>query len=140
MKNLVVLGRILFSLIFLGTIMSHFTGGAASYAEAKGVPFAFFLVPLSGLIAITGGLSIAFGYKAKTGAWLIVIFLIPVTLMMHAFWKETDTMQVQMQMTNFMKNISMLGAALLIAYFGAGPCSLDNRSKSSKAETLNPKL
>jgi putative oxidoreductase len=140
MKNLVVLGRILFSLIFLGTIMSHFTSGAASYAQEKGVPFAFILVPLSGIIAIAGGLSIAFGYKAKIGAWLIVIFLIPVTLMMHAFWKETDAMQMQMQMTNFMKNTSMLGAAFLIAYFGAGPCSLDNKCKSSKTETRNPKL
>jgi uncharacterized membrane protein YphA (DoxX/SURF4 family) len=43
-------------------------------------------------------------------------------------------------MTNFMKNISMLGAAFLIAYFGAGPCSFDNKSKVSKTETLNPKL
>ena len=121
--------------------MSHFTSGAASYALAKGVPFAFFLVPLSGLIAIAGGLSISFGYKAKIGAWLIVIFLIPVTFMMHAFWKETDPMQMQMQMANFMKNISLLGAALLIAYFGAGPCSLDNISKvlnqNPKSETLN---
>ena len=124
-----MLGRILFSLIFLGTIMSHFTNGAALYAQAKGVPIPFILVPLSGLIAIAGGLSIAFGYKAKTGAWLIVIFLIPVTLMMHAFWKETDAMQTQIQMTNFMKNISMLGAAFLIAYFGAGPLSFDNKSK-----------
>src|ERR1035437_1057326 len=140
MKIFVVLGRILFSVIFLGTIMSHFTSGAASYAQARGVPFASILVPLSGLIAIAGGLSITLGYKAKTGAWLIVIFLIPVTLMMHAFWKETDTMQRQMQMTNFMKNISMLGAAFLIAYFGAGPCSFDNKSKVSKTETLNPKL
>jgi len=135
-----VLGRILFSLIFLGTIMSHFTNAAAVYAQAKGVPFPFILVPLSGLVAIAGGLSIAFGYKAKTGAWLIVIFLIPVTLMMHAFWKETDAMQTQIQMTNFMKNISMLGAAFLITYFGAGPFSFDNKSKSSKAQTLKQKL
>jgi putative oxidoreductase len=27
----------------------------------------------------------------------------------------------------FMKNLSMLGAAILIAYFGAGPLSLDSR-------------
>jgi len=133
MKYFVLLGRILFSLIFLMTIMSHFTSGAVSYAQVKGVPFAFILVPLSGLIAIAGGLSIAFGYKAKIGAWLIVIFLVPVTLMMHNFWKETDSMQMQTQMANFMKNISMLGAALLIAYFGAGPYSLDNKNKDSKA-------
>jgi putative oxidoreductase len=47
--------------------------------------------------------------------------------MMHAFWKETDPMQMQMQMSMFMKNMSMLGGALIIAYFGAGPLSLDKK-------------
>jgi putative oxidoreductase len=32
-----------------------------------------------------------------------------------------------MQMVNFMKNTSMVGGALLIAYFGAGPLSVDER-------------
>jgi putative oxidoreductase len=32
-----------------------------------------------------------------------------------------------MQMINFMKNISMLGAAFLITYFGSGPLSIDER-------------
>lgn len=108
--------------------------------QAKVVPIPFILVPLSGLIAIAGRLSIAFGYKAKTGARLIVFFLIPVTFLIHAFWNENDTMQIQMQMANFMKNISMLGAAFLIACFGTGPFSFDNKNKSSKVETLNPKL
>jgi putative oxidoreductase len=31
----------------------------------------------------------------------------------------------QVQMAMFMKNMSMLGAALLISQFGAGPFSLD---------------
>src|SRR5437868_3537365 len=108
MKAILLIGRIFFSLIFLMTIMSHFKQGTIGYAESKGVPFAAALVPLSGIIATLGALSIIFGYKAKTGAWLLVIFLIPVTFFMHAFWKETDPMQMQMQMSNFMKNISML--------------------------------
>jgi len=47
--------------------------------------------------------------------------------MIHNFWSYTDPMQVQMQMINFMKNLSMLGAALLIAHFGSGPLSVDKK-------------
>lgn len=86
------------------------------------------LVPLSGIMALAGGLSILLGYKAKWGAWILIAFLIPVTLMMHAFWKLDNPAEYQVQMAMFMKNISMLGAAFLIAWFGAGPVSLDNRN------------
>ena len=103
---------------------------AVGYASSQGVPLASFLVPFSGVMAIVGGLLILLGYKAKWGAWLIVAFLIPVTFMMHAFWKETDPMQKQMQMVMFMKNISMLGGAFLITWFGAGPVSFDSRRKT----------
>jgi putative oxidoreductase len=126
MKYAVLTGRILFSLVFLMTIMGHFSTESAQYAESKGLPFASVLVPLSGIIAFAGGLSIALGYKAKIGAWLVVLFLLPVTVIMHAFWKETDPMMMQMQMTHFMKNLSMMGGALLIAWWGAGPMSIDN--------------
>jgi len=91
------------------------------------VPLPSVLVPLSGVIAIAGGLSILLGYHAKIGAWLIVVFLVPVTVMMHNFWTVTDPMMMQMQMMMFMKNLSMLGGALLITQFGAGPFSLDAR-------------
>jgi putative oxidoreductase len=91
------------------------------------VPLASIAVPLSGVVAIVGGLSILLGYRAKLGAWLIVLFLIPVTLMLHKFWTVSDPMMAQIQMILFMKNVSMLGGALLISQFGAGPFSLDAR-------------
>lgn len=124
MKYLELAGRILYSLIFLNTLTFHFSEAAAGYAASYGVPMPSVLVPLSGIIAAAGALSIILGFKAKWGAWLIVVFLIPVTFMMHAFWKETDQVMMQMQMANFMKNISMLGAAFLIAFFGSGPVSI----------------
>ena len=86
-------------------------------------------VPVSGLIALLGGLSILLGYRAKIGAWLIVLFLVGVTPMLHKFWGISDPMVAQMQMVNFMKNVSMLGGALLITQFGSGPWSLDARGK-----------
>ena len=131
MRYLVLIGRVLYSGIFLMTILGHFSQGYIGYAAQQGVPAAGLLVPLSGIIAIAGGLSIALGYKAKIGAWLIVIFLVPVTFAMHNFWAVSDPMMRGMQTAMFMKNLSMLGSALLIAYFGSGPLSLDARHASA---------
>jgi putative oxidoreductase len=127
MNILPLIGRILFALIFIMSGLSHLAGQGADMAAAAGVPAAGFMVPFAGLIALLGGLSVLSGYKAKIGAWLIVIFLVPVNFAMHKFWGVTDAMQQQIHMAMFMKNISILGGALLIAYFGAGPLSLDAR-------------
>ncbi len=129
MKILVLLGRILYSAIFIGSGIGHFTKPALQYAQAHNVPNAEFFVPLSGAIALLGGLSILLGYRARLGAWLIVIFLIPVTLMMHNFWDVQEEHARVIQHAMFMKNLSMLGAAFLIAYWGAGPCSLCKHKK-----------
>jgi putative oxidoreductase len=127
MNYLVLAGRILYALIFVMAGPGHFTGNTIAFAASKGVPMASFAVPLSGIIATAGGLSIAAGYKAKWGGWLIVLFLVPVTVMIHNFWAMTDPNMAQVNQIMFMKNLSMLGAALLITYFGSGPLSVDNR-------------
>ena len=130
MNYVILTGRVFYSLIFLMTIFSNFSQKAISEAVAQGVPLASIAVPLSGIIAILGGLSVALGYKAKWGACLLVLFLIPVTLMMHNFWAISDPMMAQMQQIMFMKNLALLGAALFISQMGSGPMSLDNRKIS----------
>ena len=132
MKASVLVGRILFSLIFLSASLSHFSAGSIAYAASSGVPLASVLVPFSGVLALLGSLSIILGYKAKWGAWLIIAFLVPVTAMMHQFWTVTDPMMQQMQMIMFMKNVSILGGALFITYFGSGAYSLDNVLNKAK--------
>jgi putative oxidoreductase len=81
------------------------------------------------MIALAGGLSILLGYRARIGAWLIVLFLAAVTPMLHKFWVVSDPMMHQMQLIMFMKNVSMLGGALLITQLGPGQWSLDARRK-----------
>ena len=122
----VFLGRLLFVLIFLMSGFTHFSKQTIGFAASQGVPLAWFVVPTAGLLAFFGGLSILLGYRAKLGAWLIVIFLIGVTPM-HRFWGIADPMMQQMQMVMFMKNLTMLGGALLITQLSSGPWSLDNR-------------
>jgi putative oxidoreductase len=122
----VLLGRVFFSLIFVVAGFNHFSKQTIAYAASQGVPLASVAVPLAGVIAIVGGLSVLLGYRARVGAWLIALFLVGVTPM-HNFWAVHDPMMAQIQMIMFMKNISMLGGALLISQVGAGPLSLDAR-------------
>ena len=125
MKYAVLAGRQLFSLIFILSSARHFSAPTIASAAAHGVPLPDLLVPLSGIIALLGGLSLLFGFQTRAGACLLVIFLVPVTLMMHNFWSVSDPMTFQVEKAMFMKNVTMLGGALVISYFGAGPLSLD---------------
>src|SRR5207237_6831816 len=119
--------RFLFSLVFVAAGLCHFSSQEIAFAAAQGVPLASIAVPMSGIMAVLGGLSIALGYKAKWGAALIVLFLIPVTIMMHNFWSVTDPLVAQDKMAHFMKNFSLLGTAFLLFYFGSSTVRLDSR-------------
>jgi putative oxidoreductase len=127
MRYLVALGRLFYSLIFVVAGFGHFTHQEIAYAAAQGIPIAGVLVPASGIMAIVGGLSVLLGFHGKVGAWLLVLFLVPVTLTMHNFWAVKDPMMQQIQMAMFLKNISMLGSALFFTQIGTGPLSLDSR-------------
>ena len=133
MDYVALAGRILFAAIFVMASLGHFSHPEISYAAQHGVPMAGLLVPLSGVIALAGGLSVAVGYRARIGAWLLVLFLVPVTIMLHNFWAVKDPMMAQIQQAMFMKNVSLLGSALLVAYFGAGPLSVDARLGARRA-------
>lgn len=130
-RYLVPLGRALLAAIFLITGPGHFSPAVIGYAASQGLPMAGLLVPASGVVAFLGGLSILLGYRARLGAWLIVVFLVPVTLTMHAFWRIEDPMMAQLEQAMFMKNVAILGAALIMTQFGAGPVSVDGRKPRS---------
>src|ERR1700676_4805993 len=91
----VLLSRFLFVLIFMMSGPMHFSGQTIAYAASQGVPLASIAVPFSGVLALAGGLSILLGYRARIGAWLLVLFLAGVTPMMHKFWVVSDPMMYQ---------------------------------------------
>ncbi len=124
-RYLVPLGRAAYAATFVVWAPLNFTAQGIAFAAQQGVPLAGVLVPLAGLLSLAGGLSVILGYRAKLGAWLLMLFLVPVTIMMHNFWAVTDPMIAQFQLGFFMGNLSRVGGALLIAHFGAGPISVD---------------
>lgn len=129
MAPVVLFGRVFFAFIFVMAGPDHFSSQTIAYAASRGVPLASIAVPSSGVIALLGGLSILLGYRTRIGAWLIALFLIGVTPTMCNFWKVPDPMMHNVQKIMFMKNLAMLGGALLISQFGPGPWSLDSRKK-----------
>lgn len=126
MRTLVPIGRALFALIFITALLNHFSGSSIDDAAAHGVPLATLLVPLSGILAFVGGVMVLLGYRGRFGAFLLLCFLVPVTLVMHAFWNVTDPVAAQLQKAAFMKNVALIGGTLLLMYFGSGPYSLDD--------------
>jgi putative oxidoreductase len=124
-RYLVPLGRAAFAAAFVLFAPSNFSQEGIAWAAAQGVPLPRLLVPLAGLISLAGGLSVILGYRAKIGAWLLILFLVPVNGFMHNFWAVKDPMMAQFQLGFFVANMSRIGTALLIAYFGGGPVSFD---------------
>jgi len=96
--------------------MNHFTqiGSMGGYAKMKGVPLPTLAVLGTGVLLGLGRLSILVGYMPTLGVALIVIFLLPTTLMMHNFWTIEDPMARMGDQINFMKNMALMGAMLML--------------------------
>jgi putative oxidoreductase len=129
MRAVALIGRILFGGFFVFSGINHFLNRQmmAGYAGSKGVPMPEIAVLLSGLIVLVGGAMVLVGFKPHIGAWLIVLFLVPVSFMMHNFWADADPGAKMMNMTNFTKNMALLGAALMISTIKYWPLSVEKR-------------
>lgn len=95
---------------------NHFknASGLTQYAASKNVPMPKVSVYLTGVMLLVGGLGVIFGVFIEMSLWFIIIFLILTSLKMHGFWKVSDPAQKMSEQTNFMKNIALAGAALMM--------------------------
>lgn len=118
-------GRVLLALIFILSGIGKITGysGTAAMMASKGMPMVSVLLPAAIAVELGGGLLLALGFKARWAAGAIFLFLIPTTLIFHAFW-GLDAQAAQMQQINFMKNVAIAGGMLMVIAFGPGRLSL----------------
>ena len=86
----------------------------SQYAASKGVFMPGVAVFVSGLLILIGGTGILFGIYIPIAVACLVIFLLPVSLKMHAFWNIPDPMSKMLEMVNFTKNMALLGACLML--------------------------
>ncbi|MGA2624858.1 MAG: DoxX family protein [Bacteroidota bacterium] len=116
MDTLVLIGRIILGGFFVYSGVNHFIGFGmmTQYAKMKGVPFPAVAQGMTGLMLLLGGLSIVFGIYPVVGIILLVAFLVPVSIMMHNFWKLEDPQSRMADKVNFMKNMALVGAILML--------------------------
>jgi|SRR5688500_16619689 uncharacterized membrane protein YphA (DoxX/SURF4 family) len=131
---LMTIGRVLFALLFIFSGASKFfdIGSTAALIEAKvGIPeiaaaytgqieaaagmsvFRLLAFVTAG-VEVVCGLMIAFNLAAKFFAGVLVIFVIATTFYVHDFWNQSGGSERLENIVHVMKNISIIGALLMI--------------------------
>lgn len=116
-----IAGRVLYTLIFFLSGITHFTGMDQYVALMPAViPFRPFWVAISGVVELLGAAMVLSNRYPRLGAWLIVLFLVPVTITVHGVGmvNAPDAQMQAIQTSFFLKGLTMTGAALLITQLG----------------------
>jgi uncharacterized membrane protein YphA (DoxX/SURF4 family) len=110
-----LVGRVIVGCFFLMNGFNHLMqlNMMTGYAKSKGIPAPALAVGGSGVVLLMGGLSLLLGYHPTIGAALLVIFLLGVSFGIHNFWKVQDQQAKLGEMTNFLKNMGLLGLVLM---------------------------
>ncbi len=126
-KYIPLIGRAFLAAVFLKAAVANTLGfpGIVEMMTNRGLPFPPLLLAGNIFCTLVGGLSILFGFKARIGAILLIIFLVPTTFVFHNAFTNPD------EWNAFLKNFGLVGAMLLIYYYGTGPVSLDVASSTN---------
>lgn len=116
MSFLFLIGRLIFAGYFLEAAYNHIINAdnLTRSAAAKDVFAPRISVLITGFLLAFGGVSLLFGVAPRAGLAALVLFLVPVTYTMHAFWKETDPMKRHHEKKAFLKNLMIFGALLML--------------------------
>ncbi|MEM1232151.1 MAG: DoxX family membrane protein [Pseudomonadota bacterium] len=119
---LTVGARLLLTSLFFLSGVTHFTN-IPYYLSLmpESVPYPLFWVLISGVIELAGAAMILFNWRPRLGGWLLILFLLPVTVVVHGYEMlnaETPVLRA-LQQAHFLKGFALIGAALFITQAGA---------------------
>lgn len=116
-----LIGRILFIALFLVSAFGHLSKGEmmVGYARSKNMP----LAPLggwpAGLYELVAAVLIAVGIWPDIGAIMLGLYVTIAAFYFHNFWTVDDATQRQTEQLNFFRNVTLLGAAIMLFVFFA---------------------
>ena len=121
-KYLPAVGRFLIGAPFIMTGLGKLAAYSATvgYIASVGLPMAGLGWAIAVLMEAGGGALLLLGYRTRLVAPLMALFTLATAVFFHHNFAD------QNQMIHFLKNIMLVGGLLNIAYFGAGPVSLDS--------------
>lgn len=132
----IFLARLCLSAIFIyaGIQKFLFHDATLQYMAAKNLPAVPVLLVLAALVELIGGACLIIGFKTRTAAALLLLFLIPATYLFHDFWNVGGA-DKQLQTLMFLKNIAIMGGLLLLIACGSGRCGVDACCRGSKGKS-----
>ncbi|MEM6424181.1 MAG: DoxX family protein [Cyanobacteria bacterium P01_H01_bin.119] len=115
----ILIARLMLSAIFAQSALGKILDPTSTQAfmQSKGIPGILIWPTIA--VLVVGTLSIVLGYKARIGAWLLIGFLIPTTLIFHVGAGEQIA---------FLKNLGLIGGLLMVAVVGSGSISIDGKT------------
>ncbi|WOE76463.1 DoxX family protein [Alterisphingorhabdus coralli] len=120
-NSLTICARLLFTSLFFLSGITHFTN-IPYYVSLMPdwAPFPVFWILISGVVELAGAAMILFNWRPRLGGWLLILFLLPVTIVVHGSEMVTATDEVirALQQAHFFKGFALIGAALLITQLG----------------------
>ena len=134
LPTMALIGRLLLAAIFLVSGVAKLTDlpGTVAHMTAAGIPYADTLAIVAGAAEVLGAISIATGFLTRVGSFGLIVFMIPTTLVFHAFWHAADAARMA-QMENFMKNVAIIGGLAVLMAQGPGMFSIDHRIRRARA-------
>jgi uncharacterized membrane protein YphA (DoxX/SURF4 family) len=118
MDALFLIGRIMFSVVFILNGVAHLTltDQLAGYAESRGVRSSRLLTQISGVALVLGGLGVLLGIWMDAAALGLFVVAFLIAVFMHGFWNDSGEQRTT-EMAQFNKDMGLAGGALLLFVF-----------------------
>ena len=133
----ILLSRLLLSLPFLYSGIDKCWRWDAAQREvaASGLPWPTLLHVVTVVVQLCGGLSLLLGMEARLGALLLSLFLVPVTVLYHPFWKRSGADFVA-EADHFLSNLAIIGGFLVVLAVGGGHLSVIDHSPAQLRDAV----
>lgn len=121
-----LIGRILIAFIFLFEAYDslQFFQQTKGTMESYGITWQpDLLLTATIFVLFLGGTLILIGYRASFGAFLVLLYWVPVTFIVHSFWNDPPAMH-RAESINFMKNMAIVGGVIMVWVNGSGRFSI----------------
>ena len=123
-----LVGRLMVAYLFIPAGIGKLMGfaGTVGYITSAGLPLPQVGAVIAIIVELGLGIALLLGFKTRIVAIAMAVFTVAAALFFHKFWAVPDAMKM-MQTINFNKNIAIAGGLLVIAAFGPGRLSIDNK-------------
>ncbi len=135
---LLFIARVSIAAIFITAGISKLMNydDTAKYMVANG----FTMVPLflfgAAAIELIGGVFLIIGFKIRWAAFVLLAFLIPTTLIFHAFWTQEGAARAINEIM-FFKNLAIFGGLIYVICFGGGKFSCNGCKPQTSPDQQN---